>query len=177
MKKIFPLIAGLGGFLLLFLLFGTFTGCTKKETTIVYRDTTIYAGDTATNQQTYIALAETYGSDSTTPYAYAYYRVPAFDIREYLGVDSVVLICEPYILSGTGSIEARLYDFTDNKAIGGSLVSGATPANLSQNYPFVRSANFIDSIPRKPIDLGIEVNVTSLPTTGVIAESYLILYR
>jgi hypothetical protein len=183
MKKISVLLSTL---VLCFCLFSggiPFSGCTKKE--VIYRDTTInILKDTTIGKQTYIHLGGATSIQSTTPWVSYYIIVPQFNMNNFANVDSVVLVANGYATQGAGSLLVKLYDITDSTAVGGSTVTITTPEHagdplgtIAGFYPYLSSRNFVDSLPKKPIDLSIQISTTDNSTFGLVIDSYLILYR
>lgn len=160
----------------------SFSHCTKKVTTTVYRDTTIIEyKDTNLDKQTYVNfLYVGPNTQSTTPVFGG--AIIQFDRSSYVGLDSLVLFASGYDYSGSGgaagSMTLQLYDKTDAKVIGGSTVTISDPApSAYQNLPFHSSANLVDSFPAKPIDLEIQVTSSSSDNHAVLSQAFLMLRR
>lgn len=161
----------------------SFGRCTKKVTTTIYRDTTIIEyKDSNLDKQTYINfLFVGPNTQSTTPVMGG--EIIQFDRSAYVGLDSIVLFAAGFNYSqsgGTaGSMTLRLYDKTDAKVIGGSTVtiSDLAPTTTYENLPFHTSANVVDSIPAKPIDLEVQVTSSSSDNHAVLSQAFLMLRR
>ena len=177
MKKILNVFCLILGFALFFGGMTPFSACTKTKNTIVYRDTTIIQYSDTSNKQTYILLT-LLGEpvNSTTPVNAG--GIPLFNINNYVGVDSIVLVSNPAVFSGSGSVVLRLYDQTDNKFIGGSTITCNTASPGGGQYgPYIQSANFADSLPAKPVNLALMTNASDAGTAAAFGQAYLILYR
>jgi hypothetical protein len=160
---------------LLVILF-SFNRCTKKTyTTIVeYRDTTF-------DNQTYLVFLNTgVNTISTAPVISG--ELPLFDKGSYLGLDSIRFVCSGYNYSinggKSGSFVAELYDVTDSQVIGGSAITISDTAPQNAQYtPYYLSANILDSIPSKPIDLEILVTSSADTNHAVSGQAFLLLSR
>jgi hypothetical protein len=159
-----------------------FNRCTKKTTTIVYRDTTVVEyRDTTFDNQTYLVFLNTaVNTASTTPVVSG--ELPMFDKASYLGLDSIRFVCSGYNYSNnngtSGSFVAELYDVTDNQVIGGSAITISDPAPQTAQYtPYYLSGNILDSIPAKPINLEILVTSSSASNNAVAGQAFLLLSR
>jgi hypothetical protein len=168
--------------LVLVVIIFSFNRCTKKTTTIVYKDTTIVEyKDTTFDNQTYLVFLNTgVNTISTTPIVAG--ELPLFDKSSYLGLDSIVFVCSGYNYSNnngnSGSFVAELYDVTDSQIIGGSTITISDPAPQTAQYtPYYLSANILDSIPAKPIDLEILVTSSSATNNAVSGQAFLLLSR
>jgi hypothetical protein len=159
----------------------SFSRCTKKTTTIVYRDTTLIEyKDTTFDNQTYLVFLNTgVNTFSTTPGIAG--ELPLFNKSSYLGLDSIVFVCSGYNYSSSGpigSFVAELYDVTDSQVIGGSEITiSASAPQTTQYTPYYLSANIFDSIPAKPINLEILVTSSSATNNAVSGEAFLLLSR
>lgn len=160
----------------------SFNRCTKKTTTIVYRDTTVVEyKDTTFDSQTYLVFLNTgVNTISTSPVISG--ELPLFDRSKYSGLDSIVFVCSGYNYStnggSSGSLVVELYDVTDSKVIGGSMVTISDTAPPTPQYtPYYQSANILDSIPAKPIDLEILVTSSSATNHAASGEAFLLLSR
>ena len=170
-----------GSFALLLCIF-SFDRCTKKTTVTVYKDTTIVQyRDTTLANQTYILFLQTGPNTISTTPVFAG-ELPSFDKSSYTGLDSVVFFLGGYNYSTSGgpsgSFVAQLFDKTDGKIIGGSTITINDAAPSSYQYQaFHPSANILDSIPAKPIDLEILVTSSSSDNHAVSGEAFLLLHR
>ena len=157
------------------------TADNDKSTTIVYQDTTIVEyKDTGFNNQIYLAFLDVgAGTTSTTPIVAG--ELPLFNKSSYVGLDSIIFVCSGYNYNNSGpigSFVAELYDVTDSQVIGGSTITISAPGSQTVQYtPYYLSANILDSIPAKPIDLEILVTSSSATNTAESGEAFLLLSR
>lgn len=92
-------------------------------------------------------------------------HLPDFNIENYQGVDSVVLVASFYPNSTNGYV--ALVNFTDN-----TFIENGSVSPTATNYTLVRTANLFSSFPKKKINLGIEIG------GGAMANNIrLLLYR
>jgi hypothetical protein len=70
------------------------------------------------------------------------------------------------------AINAKLYNMTDNVSFNNSLVSSNSSLPV-----IVYSRNIYNDLPKKDIDLGVELYSDVEGKGGAISYSYLILYR
>jgi hypothetical protein len=159
----------------------SFSRCTKKTTTIVYKDTTLIEyKDTTFDNQTYLAFFDVgVNTVSTVPVIAG--ELPLFNKSSYLGLDSIVFVCSGYNYNNSGpigSFVAELYDVTDSQVIGGSAITiSAAAPQTAQYIPYYLSANILDSIPAKPINLEILVTSSSASNNAFSGEAFLLLSR
>jgi hypothetical protein len=160
----------------------SFAQCAKKTSTIIiYRDTTVVEyKDTAFDNQTYLDFLDV-GTNTTSTIPVIAGELPLFDRSKYQGLDSILFVCSGYNYSqsgGNGSFVAELYDVTDNLVIGGSAITISSPAPTTAQYtPYYLSANILDSIPAKPIDLEILIASSSATNNAVSGNAFLLLSR
>ncbi len=125
----------------------------------------------------------------TTGYVYA--NLVKFDKRDFVGVDSIILVANPTV-EDKGSPDTYclidMYNLTDNIPIANSLVSSNRPNDSLYNAiykngvytsnMYLQSGNFFSALPNKEINLGIRLRTSK---QGVMAYGghsyYIILYR
>ena len=113
------------------------------------------------------------GSSSPAPYVTAY--IDKFNKNNYPGVDSIVLVCHPFISNSSGTGTFQLYNMTDNVPIGNSSI---TSNNTTQNMaPAQESNNAYSSLPNHTISLGISITSSKSGVVCYPGYSYLYLYR
>jgi len=103
--------------------------------------------------------------------------MPRFNINNYPGVDSIILIGTPYSQyepGGTATIE--LVNYVDKSIIENSAITSDVTYN--GNYKHVVSKNFYNFFPKKEIDLGVRLS-TTVPgnVPRVYGNVIMILYR
>ena len=105
--------------------------------------------------------------------------IPQFNIANYPGVDSVVLLAQVYGYNGFGqpstpvTTTLDVYNMTDNAPIANStIVSQETTLG-----GFVSSANCRALFPNKPIGLGLRVSAKISTDYATCYNAFLILYR
>lgn len=114
------------------------------------------------------------GSTSTTTGVYGGEFVN-FNKNNYPGVDSILLVCEPYVFQGglgnTATID--LYDITSNSPIPNSSVV------TSRTYTtgFLNSQNVYNFLPNQNIWLGIRIRSGINGQTAASGKCYLYMYR
>jgi len=102
-------------------------------------------------------------------------QLPRFSIANYPGVDSVVLVANPYVWpGGSNTAIIELYNKTDGAIIAGSRI---TSNRQFDNRVFVSSSNIYSSFPNKDITLGIRVASSVEGQSVATGELYLYLYR
>lgn len=101
--------------------------------------------------------------------------LPRFSKKNYLGVDSIVLVGRPYIWPGaTNTAIVELYNITDGMPIASSKI---TSDNEYTNASFVSSSNCYSSLPDHEITLGIRVYSANNGLYIATGPLYLYLYR
>ena len=96
-----------------------------------------------------------------------------FNIQNYPGMDSAILVVKNAETLGSNSnIIFELYDFTNSTVILDSEVktNSTTPTRLY-------SANFIKSLPKENIDIGIKIRSEINGIVGGCDGTYLFLYK
>lgn len=98
-----------------------------------------------------------------------------FNKHNYPGVDSIILLCNPYVFrEGVGNTAiVELYNITANTPIANSsIITGR-----GYTYSFLISANVFSSLPDQDIWLGIRVRSSIEGETAASGKCYLYMYR
>jgi hypothetical protein len=96
-----------------------------------------------------------------------------FDKRDYVSVDSIVLIAGLRTDNSSNAVDVRLFNLTDNIEIANSnLTTTATGA-----YAVLQSKNIFGSLPDKRITLGMQLKSSTGTTYVYVIEQYLKLRR
>ena len=98
----------------------------------------------------------------------------SFDIRNFVNVDSVVFVSDPYVGDHVNYALLELYNVTDGQVLANTLLR---TNNLFAEKSQLKTVNLFDEIPNKQITLGIKL---SSETNGQFSASgipYLFLYR
>lgn len=119
---------------------------------------------------------------------FPYLVLAKFDKRNFVGVDSIILVANPTVEDkgspGTFCL-MDVYNLTDDVPIANSLISSNRPQDSLNNSTkfygantYLQSGNFYSSLPNKEINLGIRIRTS---TKGVTAHGaskcFIILYR
>ena len=110
----------------------------------------------------------------TTQPEVIYAGIPEFNISNYPGVDSVVLLANPYATTSGGQARLELYNMTDNVAIANSEIT-ATEGDY-YNY-FHASTNIFSSLPKKKVTLGLRLTTSNPAHQAASGNAMLLLYR
>jgi hypothetical protein len=98
----------------------------------------------------------------------------SFDIRNFVNVDSVVFVSDPYVGDKLNYALLELYNVTDGQVFANTLIR---TNNLFAEKSQLKTGNLFNEIPSKQITLGIKL---SSETNGQFSASgipYLFLYR
>lgn len=98
-----------------------------------------------------------------------------FNKNNYPGVDSIILICEPYVFQGgVGNVATvELYDATSNSAIPNSSVA----TTRTYTVGFLSSQNTYNSLPNQNILLGVRIRSGINGKSVGSGNCYLYMYR
>lgn len=112
-----------------------------------------------------------------------------FDIRNYVGVDSIVLYAIPYVTDwalndpDTTYAVLEMFDMTNHVSIAHSTITtnrrNSSLSSFTQVQDmYLQSGNFYKYLPKEEITLGVRLHSTSKTiTVGNYLSYYLILYR
>ena len=98
-----------------------------------------------------------------------------FDIRNYIGVDSIIFVANPYVLNASNFAFVELYNSTDDEVITNSLL---TSNNLGNDAELINTSNLINEFPKKEISIGIKLRSSlegEFSASGT--SSHLFLFR
>ncbi len=112
------------------------------------------------------------GFQDTTWQGENYQGLMKFNVDHFIGVDSVVFICELCTKEDTTKCMARLFNSTDNTPIFSSYIE-----TYSTEYEWVESGNIFQELPKKEITLTIQVKSSNMGSDVTQGWAYLILYR
>lgn len=98
--------------------------------------------------------------------------LPRFNINNYPGVDSIVLMAAPY---GGQKTTIELYNITDSTIIANSAVTGSFGNNITAQYKF--SNNCYSAFPKKEFDLGLKATAEIPGEQGYAIEVIMVLHR
>ena len=99
-----------------------------------------------------------------------------FDKRDYVAVDSIVLIAGLRSESPSDTATVRLFNVTDNSAIANSVISSNMSAPIQQ-YAVMQSKNVFSSLPDKRITLAVQIKSAKNTTYVYVIKPYLKLRR
>jgi hypothetical protein len=97
-----------------------------------------------------------------------------FNKLYYPGVDSIILIGNPYVGRSVNTAKVELYNLTDGAVIANSLLS---TNNLYTERNFIETANLFNQLPDKEINLGIRLQTSINGEFAASGNCYLVLYR
>lgn len=114
-----------------------------------------------------------YFSSSTAP-GNPFGAIVKFSKNNYVGVDSIILVANPYVGAAGNTAILQLFNITDNVPIANSTVSTSNEVN---GNVFAQSKNVLSSLPDKEITIGL------ILSSGVdfnyvgVGKAFLVLYR
>ena len=97
-----------------------------------------------------------------------------FNKLYYPGVDSIILIGNPYVGRSVNTAKVELYNLTDGAVITNSLLS---TNNLYADRNFIETENLFNHLPDKEINLGIRLQTSINGEFAASGSCYLVLYR
>lgn len=161
-------------------------GCKKTYITQITRDTTVInLVDSNTDRQVLLVFTGgSWGNARTTPLITPM-RLYKFNKNNYKGVDSIVLMANPYMFVSdpygdhTDSCVVALYDVTDSVEIAGSTLISNYESYIS---PFILTGNIYKALPSKEITLALTLKSTKDETNNIytsagVSEAFLFLFR
>ena len=98
----------------------------------------------------------------------------SFDIRNFVNVDSVVFVSDPYVGNNTNFALVELFNFTDNQVIANTLIR---TNNLNEEKKQLKTVNIFDQLPKKQLILGIKLSSEVNGQFSASGLPYLFLYR
>ncbi len=105
-----------------------------------------------------------------------------FNKNNYPGVDSIILVCNPYLdpnfQANTPSGVVQLFNITDNVPIANSqIITNYVRTSADRDTPVRETGNIINYLPNQTISLGILVQSSDLSLYCYPGLCYLYLYR
>ncbi len=97
-----------------------------------------------------------------------------FNKQNYTGVDSIILVGNPYVGKSINTAKVELYNLTDDIVIPSSLLS---TNKLYNERNFIETGNLYTSLPNKEINLGIRLQTSLDGEFAASGSCFLILYR
>jgi hypothetical protein len=134
--------------------------------------TLCHGQNSLSDKQIFLSINFSANSTSTTPITGG--QLVKFSKNNYPGVDSIILVANPYVDDVTNTSNVELYNITDDVPINNSKI---VSSNLFSGTTFQQTGNVYGQLPDKEITLGIKF---SSGTDGKFASSgscFLILYR
>jgi hypothetical protein len=96
-----------------------------------------------------------------------------FNKHNYPGVDSIILVCNPYVGDVSNTANVQLYNLTDNVPIAGSSLT----ANNLYSAKFIQTANLYNNLPDYDITLGVSLFSSIEGKFAATGTCYLFLFR
>lgn len=102
-------------------------------------------------------------------------QLPDFNIADYPGVDSIVLMATVYGYPSASPITTlELYNMTDNEPIAQSAIVSQDRTNMGV---LLVSSNARTFFPEKPIKLGLRITAENPSDNAIASNVFMILYR
>jgi hypothetical protein len=111
---------------------------------------------------------------STTPVSGI--GVVKFNKANYPGVDSIILVCNPYVGNSNNTAVVQLLNFTDNAVVNNSTISTSNLFSTSAQA-YLSSGNVFSSLPNYEVALGVSLKSGSEGIFAATGSCYLYLYR
>lgn len=124
------------------------------------------------DKQIFLSINFSANSTSTVPIIGG--QLLKFSKKNYPGVDSIILVANPYVDDVTNTSNVELYNITDNLPINNSKI---TTSNLFSATTFLQTGNVFGQLPDKEITLGIRFSSGTDGKFASSGSSFLILYR
>lgn len=113
------------------------------------------------------------GSNTTSTTPVITGSLVKFSKTNFVGVDSIILVADPYVGDPSNSSIVNLYDITDGQVISGSTLT----SNNTANNKFIQTGNVYKNLPDKEITLGISQSSLKDGFFAGSGSCYLFLYR
>lgn len=97
-----------------------------------------------------------------------------FSKKNYVGVDSIILVSNAYVGDQANTSIVELYNITDNIPIANSKI---ITNNLWSPTGFLQTGNLYNELPDKEITVGISLKSGNAGMFAATGSAYLILYR
>lgn len=99
-----------------------------------------------------------------------------FNKNNYPGVDSIILVCKPYVGNSSNTAIVKLYNFTDNTTVNNGTISTNNLFSTSAQAYLV-SGNVFSSLPNYEIALGVSLQSSNEGIMAATGSCFLYLYR
>ena len=109
-------------------------------------------GQSGADKQTFLPIYWSANTTSTTPIIGG--ELLKFSKKNYVGVDSIILVANPYVADQTNTAEIEVYNMTDNVPIANSKI---VTNNLFSSTGFLQTGNLYSAFPDKEIRVGISL--------------------
>jgi hypothetical protein len=97
-----------------------------------------------------------------------------FTKSNYVGVDSIILVANPYVADAKNTAIVELYNITDNVAVNnGTIISN----NLYSDTSYIQTRNVYNALPQKEVMLGISLKSGNEGMFAATGKCYLLLFR
>lgn len=117
---------------------------------------------------------EQYGANTTSTDGVVVGGLLKFSPGNYPGVDSIIMVANPYVGDVNNTSHLELYNRTDNQPIPNSLLSSGT---LLDGLSFQETGNLLHNFPDKEIHVGFRVRSATQGKFAASGSVYLVLYR
>lgn len=126
------------------------------------------------NTDKQIRLKLEFGGNTTSATPVIGVALIKFSKKNYVGVDSIILVANPYVADQTNTAIVELYNITDNEPVSNSML---TSNNLYSDTGYWQTGNIYNGLPDKEITLGLSMRSANQGMFAASGLCYLLLYR
>lgn len=128
------------------------------------------------NEEIQIRLLNAVGSAANTTYSTPQITSSPlpFNINNFVNVDSVIFVSDPYVYNKSNHVILELYNVTDKQVINNSLLR---TNHVYNEKTLLRSPNIFNELPKKEINLGIRLRSEKNGEYSASGMPHLFLYR